>query len=140
MKLPKVGIGVAIVRNLGYGEEVLLGRRKGSHGAGEWSFPGGKMDAGEYPAVTAHREVEEEIGCQCGTLHALPFWSFETYPGMEHHFVTLYFKTYLLSGKPQNMEPEKCEEWQWFVWENGLPEPLFAGIEQLRRQVPVFEV
>jgi 8-oxo-dGTP pyrophosphatase MutT (NUDIX family) len=30
--------------------------------AGQWALPGGKMDAGETPAETALRELEEEVG------------------------------------------------------------------------------
>ena len=30
--------------------------------AGQWALPGGKMDRGETPVVTARREVSEEIG------------------------------------------------------------------------------
>ena len=43
-KYPKVGIGVMIQNEKG---EVLLGLRQGSHGAGEWSFPGGHLEFGE---------------------------------------------------------------------------------------------
>ena len=40
-KYPRVGVGVMIQNEKG---EVLLGLRQGSHGAGEWSFPGGHLD------------------------------------------------------------------------------------------------
>ena len=42
-KYPKVGIGVMIQNADGL---VLLGLRKGSHGSGEWSFPGGHLEMG----------------------------------------------------------------------------------------------
>jgi 8-oxo-dGTP diphosphatase len=40
LKIPgkvMVGIGVVIINR----DKILLGKRKGSHGAGEWSVPGG---------------------------------------------------------------------------------------------------
>jgi 8-oxo-dGTP diphosphatase len=40
MVTPLVGIGVTVVRD----GTVLLGRRLGSHGAGEYSTPGGHLD------------------------------------------------------------------------------------------------
>ncbi len=41
MPAPQVGVGVLILRD----GKVLLGRRKGSHGAGCWSAPGGHLDS-----------------------------------------------------------------------------------------------
>jgi 8-oxo-dGTP diphosphatase len=31
------------------------------------------------------------------------------------------------------MEPNKCENWEWFNWEN-FPSPLFVPIENLKKQ------
>ena len=49
-KYPKVGIGVMILNDQ---NQVLLGLRQGSHGAGEWSFPGGHLEFGETVFETA---------------------------------------------------------------------------------------
>jgi 8-oxo-dGTP diphosphatase len=40
MYTPKVGVGVMIVKEA----TVLLGQRKGSHGNGEFAFPGGHLE------------------------------------------------------------------------------------------------
>ena len=37
---PRVGIGVMIFKD----GKVLLGKRKASHGEGEWASPGGHLD------------------------------------------------------------------------------------------------
>ena len=36
---PRVGVGVVVIKN----NRLLLGKRKGAHGAGEWSFAGGHI-------------------------------------------------------------------------------------------------
>jgi 8-oxo-dGTP diphosphatase len=60
-KYPRVGVGVMIQNEKG---EVLLGLRQGSHGAGEWAFPGGHLEWGETVFQTAKREVKEEAGLE----------------------------------------------------------------------------
>src|SRR5215469_4737907 len=37
---PKVGVGVMILKD----GKVLIGKRKGAHGAGEWAWPGGHLE------------------------------------------------------------------------------------------------
>ena len=66
---PKVGVGVLVFNESG---EILLGKRRNSHGAGEWSPPGGHLEFGEGFADTsslklrrtgcALRELAEETG------------------------------------------------------------------------------
>lgn len=42
---------------------VLLTRRsRGTHLAGYWEFPGGKLEAGESVQIALARELEEELG------------------------------------------------------------------------------
>ena len=43
-KRPLIGLGVIIVNPA---DKILLGLRKGSHGAGEWSLPGGHLEWNE---------------------------------------------------------------------------------------------
>jgi len=55
---PKVGIGVMILRE----GRVLLGKRKSSHGEGEYVFPGGHLEYMESFSNCARRETKEECG------------------------------------------------------------------------------
>ncbi len=55
----KVVCGI-IVRNDGY---VLIGQRPvGKHLAGQWEFPGGKIELNESAEDALHREIREELG------------------------------------------------------------------------------
>lgn len=44
------------------GRVLITQRRAGSHAAGHWEFPGGKLLAGESPGQGLVRELDEELG------------------------------------------------------------------------------
>lgn len=121
---PKVGIGVIVIKeNL-----VLIGKRKGSHGAGEWAFPGGHLEFGETPEMCAYRELLEETGLEAKTIHPGP-WTNDLFEDSKH-YITLFMFVTEFSGTPQVLEPHKSANWEWFDWDN-LPHPLFASIRTL---------
>jgi len=122
---PKVGVGVVLRNDDG---DILLGLRKGAHGAGEWSLPGGHMALGEDFIATCKREVKEETGITIATIRKLGFTNdvFET-KGL--HYVTLFFEAYWDRKQPKVMEPEFCEEWRWFMT-NALPDNVFPPLKR----------
>lgn len=58
---PRVGVA-AIIRNPSNADQLLVGRRLGSHGKGHWQFPGGHLEYGEAFNGCAERETLEETG------------------------------------------------------------------------------
>ncbi|MBX3208487.1 MAG: (deoxy)nucleoside triphosphate pyrophosphohydrolase [Labilithrix sp.] len=58
MRTDIVAAGVVVER----GTVLLSRRKKGTHLAGRWEFPGGKVEAGEDPRAALRRELEEELG------------------------------------------------------------------------------
>lgn len=128
MASPAVGVGVLVTD----GTRVLLGRRRGAHGAGTWAAPGGHLEFGESVEACARREVAEETGLAIGAVHPGPYTS-DVFAEDGKHYVTLFVTTARPPGEPETREPEKCEGWAWFEW-SALPTPLFPPLASLVRQ------
>lgn len=128
MERPRVGVGVIIQR----GKEVLLGRRRNAHGDGAWCFPGGHLEFGESVIECARRETLEETGLEIENF-ALGTYTNDIFQEEGRHYVTLFVLARYCSGTPKVLEPEKCEAWDWYSWDD-LPSPLFLPIENLLRQ------
>jgi len=107
--------------------KVLLGKRKGSHGAGQYSFPGGHLEYMESYAECARREVAEEAGIEIDNIRFLLAANIKAYA--PKHYAHIGLVGDWKSGEPGVMEPEKCEGWGWYDIDH-LPEPLFATIQQ----------
>lgn len=120
----RVGVAVILMKN----NKVLLGKRKGSHGAGFWALPGGHMEFGETVAQTAKRELIEETGIAVKQVTLGPYTN-DFMPKENKHYITL-FAIAKTTGEPILKEPEKCAGWQWFAWDN-LPKPLFLPVKHL---------
>lgn len=60
--LPLVEGSVAVFER--DGAVLLTRRREGSHLAGYWEFPGGRIEAGETPEACLVREMREELGVE----------------------------------------------------------------------------
>ncbi len=128
MDRPKVGIGVIIRKE----KKVLLGKRKNAHGSGDWCFPGGHLEYGESWEACARRETLEETGLELGELSFLTATN-DIFTEEEKHYITLFMVGEYVGGKPECMEPEKCDRWEWFAW-NEMPENVFLPIKNLNQQ------
>lgn len=116
---PKVGLGVMIFKD----GKILLGKRKNSHGEGEWAFPGGHLEYMESFEDCARREVHEETGMEIQNVRFLRLLNLKAYA--PKHYVDIGMMADWQSGEPQVLEPEKCEQWGWFDIDN-MPKPVFA--------------
>lgn len=115
----KVGVGVMLLKE----GKVLMTRRKGSHGAGEFSFPGGHLEYMETFEECAARETLEECGCKIKNIEFLYVTNITRYA--PKHYVHIGMIAEWASGEPQLMEPEKADGWNWYDIDH-LPEgPMF---------------
>lgn len=123
-----LGVGVLVTRP---GGEVLVGKRKGSHAAGTWSFPGGSVEFGERIEEAVRRELLEETGLVADKVEVLPCFTEDLFMDVGKHFLTTYCRVTLKDPAqvPVNTEPHKCEGWEWHSW-GEIPEPRFPGMDQ----------
>lgn len=124
--MPRVGIGVLIQNSKG---EVLMGERIGSHGEGEWCFPGGHLEFGETIFETARRETMEETGLEVDEFELISVADELRYIKTDNkHYLNIGILAKYKGGEPRVIEPNKCRGWRWFNL-NNLPEKIFEGSE-----------
>lgn len=125
---PRVGVGVLVIKE----GRILLGQRKGAHGSGCYSPPGGNLEFKETVEACAVRELAEETGLKPLSVRLGP-WTQNVID--EHkHYISLFVIIPEFEGEPQLLEPNKCEGWDWYPWDN-LPHPLFLPLTSLIESV-----
>jgi len=121
----RVGIGVFVFKD----GKFLIQKRKGSHGEGSWSLPGGHLEFGESFEETARREVMEEAGIEVKNVRFGAVTN-DHFVDENKHYVTIWMLSEWASGQVKNMEPEKCTAQTWNTFDD-LPTPLFLTWNQL---------
>ena len=116
--IPKVGIGIMILKD----KKVLLAKRKGSHGEGEFAFPGGHLEFGESFEQCARRETKEETGIEIDNVRFQFLANVKKYVGK--HYVHVGLLADWKSGEAKVLEPDYSESWNWYSL-NNLPSPIF---------------
>ena len=122
---PRVGVGVIVTKN----DRVLLIKRKGVHGQGTWSTPGGHLEFGESPEQCAARETKEETGVEIANVRALGFTN-DVFASSGLHYVTLWMTGEHRSGEAKVAAPYEASEVGWFAWD-VFPQPLFLPLRSL---------
>lgn len=109
-----VAAGVVLRR----GRVLLTQRKKGSHLAGAWEFPGGKVEPDEDPRSAVARELREELGVEVEVGDILDV-TFHRYP--EKSVLLLFYEATLAVGSP---EPRAID----------VADLLWAGRDELREE------
>lgn len=98
------------------GGKVLLSRRKeGTHLAGMWELPGGKVEAGEDPRAALVRELEEELGIATRVGEIVDV-TFHRYDDAGKAVLLLFFEAVREEGSPEPRAVDVAEV-AWFAGE-----------------------
>ena len=120
-KRPKGVVGVMVFKD----NKILIGKREmtASHGQGEYSFPGGHIEAGESFEEAVNRETFEEAGVKIKNLKFLCVANVNLYNVILTGFVADWEE-----GEPRSLVEENIGDWVWCEL-SKLPSPLFYPTE-----------
>ncbi|MXO92983.1 NUDIX domain-containing protein [Erythrobacter arachoides] len=101
------------------GRILLQQRPAGKHHAGLWEFPGGKVEAGEFPRDALVREIEEELAIALDPQTLSPCHFAEDYG---HTPIVLLLYTSRQAGvRPRGMDGQA---WRWSLPAEAAALPL----------------
>lgn len=127
MDYPRVGVALILEKE----GKVLLVRRKGAHGEGTWSTPGGHLEFGESLESCSIRETKEETGVTASDPKFVAITN-DVFEKEDKHYITIWMRSTIFTGLPYPAAVEEVAEIGWFGWD-ALPEPLFLPLENLLR-------
>lgn len=127
--LPKVGVGVIVIKEIDGKKHIMLHQRKSKHATGYWGSGGGHLLLGESLQAGALRELAEEAGKNLN-VDNVRFLGVMNFTEMQpKHYVDISFAASWVSGEPINSEPDITTDWQWFPLD-ALPSPLFPPVRK----------
>jgi 8-oxo-dGTP diphosphatase len=132
MARPEVCVGAIAVDN----DRLLLVRRGHGAAAGEWSVPGGRVEAGETLAEAVVRELLEETGVE-GVCNDLVGWVERI--SEDSHYVILDFRVDVLEpGEP--VAGDDAAEAAWVPLSEVADLMLVDGLAEFLHENGILEV
>ncbi|QXX83294.1 8-oxo-dGTP diphosphatase MutT [Providencia sp. R33] len=106
MEKKHLHIAAGVIRNSQ--QHIFITKRpEGTHMAGFWEFPGGKLEQGELPEAALIRELEEEVG--------IIVTEYEPFHRVDHEFddriITLYF--FIVSAWDNEPYGKEGQDFRW---------------------------
>lgn len=129
---PEVCVGAVVVED----DRLLLIRRGRGPAQGEWSVPGGRVEAGELLAEAVVRELAEETGLEgvCGELIG---WVERL--GEDHHFVILDFAVTILDPEAEPVAGDDATEAAWVPLHEIADIQLVEGLAEFLHDNQIIE-
>jgi 8-oxo-dGTP diphosphatase len=124
---PQVGTALIVTKD----NKVLLMKRKGPHGTGTWSTPGGHLDFGETLEACAAREAKEEVGVEVVDIRFRSVTN-DIFEETGRHYITVWMEGRPV-GEPFIAADKEVEEIGRFAWD-ALPQPLFLPLQNLVKE------
>ncbi|KAI9497724.1 NUDIX hydrolase domain-like protein [Zychaea mexicana] len=129
----RVGVGCFVKCVIDNNVKILIGTRKGSHGAGAWQLPGGHLEMNESFEECARREVLEETNMEIDDIAFLTATN-DIMASEQKHYVTVFMQATAKDPSTLRvMEPHKLDgEWQWIEFKDlNQYAPLFTPLTNL---------
>lgn len=122
-----IPVVTALIRK---GDRVLVGQRPPGHTlAGQWEFPGGKIEKGEAPEAALRRELNEELGIDA-EIGQLQLAAAHTYG--EISILILFYDVLFWKGEPKL---QQHTELRWVLPEEfkllPIPEANRRAVDRL---------
>ncbi len=122
-------VGGAIVDSLDAPTRLLAARRTAPPAfAGQWEFPGGKVEPGEGPQEALHRELAEELGIEVLLGPEVTGPGSDGWPLNERAAMRVWFAE-VRSGVPAALEDH--DELRWITLRDGGPADPALSEEEL---------
>ncbi len=93
------------------GRVLVTQRKAGTHLAGAWEFPGGKLLPGEDPRAGLRRELREELGIDARVGEIVDV-TFHEYPDADKAVLLMFFEAARAVGSP----PPQALDVAAFAW------------------------